>query len=100
MERQQVTQHLSKCPHTLIPCKYHHIGCDTKLKRGGITAHEQDDKLHLHMALDAIDASMEDSLTLKNRGSITIAVPDFQKIKEANEMFESTPTPMDTVWHW
>ena len=54
VQRQQVSEHVSECPHTVIPCKYKGIGCDTELKRGGMAAHEQDDKLHLHMALETV----------------------------------------------
>ena len=50
---QQVSEHVSKCPHTVIPCKYKGIGCDTELKREDMAAHEQDDKL-LHKALETV----------------------------------------------
>ena len=39
-----------------MPCKYRGIGCDTELKREDMAAHEQDDKLHLHMALETINS--------------------------------------------
>ena len=29
--------------------------CDTELKREDMAAHEQDDKLHLHLALETIN---------------------------------------------
>jgi hypothetical protein len=33
MERQQVPEHVSKCPHTVVSCKYKGIGCDAELER-------------------------------------------------------------------
>ena len=39
IQRQQVSEHVSKCPHTVIPCKYKGIGCDTELKREDMAAH-------------------------------------------------------------
>ena len=56
MERREVSEHVSKCPHTVVPCKYKGIGCDTELKREDMAAHEQDDKLHLHMALETVNS--------------------------------------------
>ena len=55
IQRQQISEHVSKCPHTVISCKYKGIGCDTELKREDMPAHEQDDKLHLHMALETVN---------------------------------------------
>ena len=60
----------------MIPCKYKGIGCDTELKREDMAAHEQDDKLHLHMSLetvnslqDTVTSLQEESMTLDNKGS-------------------------------
>ena len=55
IQRQQVSEHVNKCPRTVVPCKYKGIGCDTELKREDMAAHEQDDKLHLHMALETVN---------------------------------------------
>ena len=38
--------------HVIIPCKYESIGCDVRKKRRDMPDHKQDDKLHLHMAID------------------------------------------------
>jgi hypothetical protein len=54
MQRQQVSEHVSACPHTVIPCKYKGIGCAKKMKRKDTAAHEQDDRVHLHMALETV----------------------------------------------
>ena len=91
MERCDVKDHVTKCPHTLMSCKYENIGCDTKLNREYMAAHEQDDKLHLHMALETVNASKEESQTLKNKGSITVAVTDFQKNMDTDSRYASSP---------
>ncbi len=53
MHCEVINKHVqSECEYTTIPCKYESIGCDVKRKRRELAAHEQNDKLHLHMALD------------------------------------------------
>ena len=111
VERQQVPEHVSKCPHTVIPCKYKGIGCDAELERKDMAAHEQDDKLHLHMALDTV-MSQQDAIkqqqvaiymlqdTTKQQVAInsdaikplqrtTFALSDYRKKKETNVKFIS-----------
>ena len=98
VERQQVPEHVSKCPHTVIPCKYKYkgIGCDAELERKDMAAHEQDDKLHLHMALDtvtsqqdAINSLQDDVRTLQKYKTLTFALTEYQKKKEAKNWFLS-----------
>ena len=105
IQRQQVSEHISKCPHTVIPCKYKGIGCDTELKREDMAAHEQDDKLHLHMLLetvnllqdtvtllqDTVTSLQEESMTLDNKGSKIYILTDFHKEKDANMSFYAHP---------
>ena len=119
IQRQQVSEHVSKCPHTVIPCKYKGIGCDTELKREDMAAHEQDDKLHLHMSLETVNSlqdtvtslqdtvtslqdtvtSLQDTVTslqeestiLDNKGSKIYILTDVHKEKDANMSFYSHP---------
>ncbi len=52
MERMKIKNHLSEeCEHILISCKCLSLGCDVKLKRKYMKAHEQDDKAHLNKQL-------------------------------------------------
>ena len=99
IQRQQVSEHVSKCPHTVIPCKYKGIGCDTELKREDMAAHEQDDKLHLHMALEAVISlrAAIDSLQAAVKAlqfdkllsdSRTFRLSEYLKKKEAKESFQ------------
>jgi TNF receptor-associated factor 4 len=71
MERQQVPEHVSECPHTVVSCKYKGIGCDAELERKDMAAHEHDDKLHLHMALDTVN-SQEKRIKSLEQGMKTI----------------------------
>ncbi len=62
MERMKIKNHLSEeCEHTVISCKYTSIGCDVKLKRKDMSAHEQDDKAHLNKTVDTIIKLKEDN---------------------------------------
>jgi hypothetical protein len=90
MERQNINEHVhTECPHTVISCKYKGIGCTSQLKRKDMPAHEEDDKLHLHMALDTV--TMLQTVTFKddNSESLTFAVPDYQKMKKDGATFTS-----------
>ena len=53
MEHRHIEEHVEDvCDYTKIPCKYKNIGCDMVCIRRDMEAHEEDDKLHLHMAID------------------------------------------------
>ena len=53
VQRQHVSKHVdTECELTVIACKYDTLGCDRELKRKDMAAHEEDDKLHLCMAMD------------------------------------------------
>ena len=54
--------------------------------KSAMATHEQDDTLHLHMALDTVN-----SLQKKNRGLMTFAVTDYAKRKETNRPVQSPP---------
>ncbi len=67
MERRTVNEHVkSECEYTVIPCKYESIGCAVKMKRQDMAAHEQDDKVHLHMTLETTLQLKKDNETLKS----------------------------------
>ena len=51
-----------------------------------MATHEQDDTLHLHMALDTVN-----SLQTKNRVLMTFAVSDYAKRKKTNQPVQSPP---------
>ena len=56
LERAKLENHIKNdCEYAVISCKYERIGCSKKLERRDMIVHEQDDdKVHLHHALDAL----------------------------------------------
>ena len=111
IQRRNTVGHLDRCVYTKIPCKYQRLGCDVKMMRKDMRAHEEDDKLHLHMALDKV-ISMEQEMkdmntvindsksklqemkfelnsTLKNGQAFTFKVTNIQQRRNNNEKFTS-----------
>ena len=54
------------CEYTEVSCKYANIGCEVKLKRKDMRAHEEDDKIHLHLALDAVAELKDKNVQLQD----------------------------------
>lgn len=55
MPREDLAVHVdSECEHAVTACKYEDIGCKVEVERRNKAAHEQDDVLHLHLALHAV----------------------------------------------
>ena len=44
----------SVCPNEMVACKYAELGCPTKRLRSGMGSHEDDDGLHLQLAMDTV----------------------------------------------
>ena len=95
IERQGIKRHLDDCIHTEVPCKYQKIGCDVKMKKNvNISSHEDDDKVHLQIALNTI-TSMEEKMAgmkvkvLRNGESFLFRVDNFAEIKNDFETFIS-----------
>ena len=87
MPRQDIEKHVhSECEDAVIACDYRIIGCDTKLKRKDMAAHEQEDNFHLNMAIRAVQ-----TLQKRSRAStfMTFKVSDYQNKKEHNVMYTS-----------
>jgi TNF receptor-associated factor 4 len=96
VQRQQVSEHINKCRYTLIPCKYKSIGCATKMKRQEMTAHEQDDQLHLHMALETVATLKEESLMLKSNRPMIYKLSDYQKKWDTHSKYIFSDQPFYT----
>ena len=93
IQRRNAKRHLDKCDYSEIPCKYQRLGCDVKMKRKYISSHEDEDKLHLHLALDKV-ITMEaiikkHVITLREGNSLTFKFKEFQKEKDNNGRFYS-----------
>jgi ferritin-like protein len=79
--RKDMEEHVeNECEYTVISCKYENIGCKREMKREKMAAHEQDDKLHLHVALNAIlrlqDANADFHKSLTELHDITAGLQD------------------------
>ena len=92
MQRAEIKQHLEiDYEHTVISCKYEGIGCDVKMKRNDMGAHEQDDKAHLHQALNTV-VRLQDDLqsateTIESMKKENEAVQD--KLKSVQDRLQS-----------
>ena len=98
IQRKNTILHLEECDFSETPCKYQELGCDVKMMRKEISAHEEEeDKLHLHMALDRVIAMdtiikkhiEEDAITLREGHSLTFKLKEFQQEKDDNGEFYS-----------
>ena len=84
MQRQSIPSHIATaCEHTVTPCKYVNIGCEKKVKRKDLKAHEQDDTVHLHMAIDKLNKKIIDEKSLKFK------LTDYGKKKGNSEIVRS-----------
>jgi TNF receptor-associated factor 4 len=97
IQRQKVSEHVSKCPHTVIPCNYKGIGCAKKMKRKDMAAHEQEDQFHFHMALETVASQQR---VISKLQQITeplqlqpkiLVLTKYHKKKENDEQFQSPP---------
>ena len=91
IQRRNAKRHLEECGYSEIQCKYQRLGCDVKMMRKDIPSHEDEDKLHLHMALDKVttmDAIIKKHIiTLGEGNSLTFKFREFQKMKDSNGRF-------------
>ncbi len=87
MQRLQLNHHVQfECEHTVVICKHKIIGCNVGLERRDMVAHQQNDSLHLHMAIATVTQLKEKML--KNE-STTFQLTEYQKKKELDENFTS-----------
>ena len=86
IERGKMKCHLDDCDYTIIPCKYKNIRCDVELKRKEMITHEEDDKVHLHLALATV-VKLQDTLTAGK--PLIFKITEYQKKKDNNERTES-----------
>ena len=95
MQRQYIPYHATfQCEHAFIHCKYVSIGCEKKLKRKDMAAHEQDSESHLNMALDTINTL---KIQYEYGEQMKFKLTNFEAKKEKNEgvrspSYYTTPT--------
>ena len=83
IERGKMKRHLDVCDYTIIPCKYKNIGCDVKLTRKVMPAHEEDDKIHFHQALGTV-VKLQKKLDAR-KPQIVFKLTEYLKKKDNNE---------------
>lgn len=91
IQRCGMKRHLGECDYQNELCKYTRLGCDQIMKRKDMVVHKNDDKYHLHMALDTITKSEDRRHSLSNGKCMTFKLTEYQKKKENNERFNSFP---------
>ena len=52
-----------QCKNTIVKCKLQNIGCKIEMKREKMAAHEDNDKFHIHMSLNAV-VKLQDAYTV------------------------------------
>ena len=87
MPRKDIEKHLNtECEYTLMACKYENIGCCKILKRKEIAAHELDDKVHLHMAINTVN-EIKKVLRYLQGDSMTFKLTGFDRKKSEGQIF-------------
>ena len=100
MPREDLDDHYSyECEYEIVSCKYENIGCGVEMVRRNMATHEQDNALHLQIAIGAVVKLQDTVEDLKDRlertehhlccvDSIkTFALHGYQNKKENNERF-------------
>ena len=88
LKRKRMKWHVENCDLTEVPCKYRRVGCDVKLKRSAMPEHEENnDRIHLRMALEKACLEEEKEITLSSERSITFKLTDYEQKRERNEVF-------------
>ena len=83
--RNHIEEHAkNKCKNTVVPCKFQNIGCKMEMEREKMETHEDDDKFHFHMALEAV---------VKLQGAYT----EFQDVKTKLQDTSTTTTQLQTA---
>ena len=99
VERGCVQEHVRlSCNYTEVSCKYASVGCGEKKIRKEIKVHEEDDKLHLSLALSQITELTRRVFRLENQSSlsegglqVTFMVPEYSYKKRNNCRHDSEP---------
>ena len=99
VERGCVQEHVRlSCNYTEVSCEYASIGCGEKKIRKEIKVHEEDDKLHLSLALSKITELNRRMFRLENQSSlsegglqVTFMVPKYSYKKRNNCSHVSEP---------
>ena len=92
--RCDLDKHLGECPNQEVSCKYEGIGCTTKPLRKDRKKHEDDDKLHLPLALDTITKLQNDVHILQESAQVApcvIKMANYSWFKSQDKPWYSSP---------
>ena len=101
--RNYIEEHAKdKCKNTVVPCKFQSIGCKLEMEREKMETHEDDDKFHFHMALEAVVrlqgayTELEDTKTkLQDTSTTTIKLQTTNtKLQDANVKLQDENTEL------
>ena len=90
LPRCDIPEHRKTCPLELVACKYSTIGCEDKLLRNELKDHEDNDQLHLHIAMETI-LKVQTHLTKAANDQFTFKMANFSQYKEPGKIFLSPP---------
>ena len=93
MERGKTKQHVrSVCDYTEVACAYENLGCAMRMLRKDIMKHqENDNNMHLHLALHNACLHEEQHKTLSEGEAVVFKLTGYVSKKEKNEEFYSRP---------
>ncbi len=82
-----LVDHVTSCECEIVSCKYSYVGCAAKKMKKDIKKHEEeDDKHHLHLALQSVAIP-----TLSHGESIVFKITDYSLKRRNNEVFTCDP---------
>ena len=91
IKRHMIEDHVENdCEYTEVSCKYANIGCEVKLKRKYMRAHEEDDKIHLHLALGAMMELRDKNVQLQD-----ISLQLQEKLQDTNLQLQDIENRME-----
>ena len=98
--RFQEKEHQSKCQYEVVSCKYKEIGCGAEQYRKDIQKHEEENLLHLNIAMKTILTLSTALIGLENKqitssdpssSGFVFRVREFQRYKTSGGKFYSDP---------
>ena len=93
MERGKFTEHI--CMFTEVACKYHNIGCNVRKVRMHMKQHEEeDDKAHLHLALEKI-VKLDSMVSLSQSENASLMATVFHDISSLKDTTTSLIKKLD-----
>ena len=92
LPRCDIPNHYETCSFEAVTCKYSKIGCEQKPLRKELNGHENNDQLHLHIAMEAILQVQDRLSTLEGGGNTTtFKMAEFSQQKKSGKEFISPP---------